>query len=75
MPGALVADEMGLGKTFTLVAVAMIGKLLTEKVVMGLLRSILLGNTLQQWVDMAQNNYPRIIGEERVWYPLQRQNS
>jgi len=35
MPGALVADEMGLGKTFTSVAVAMLCKLVTEKVVMG----------------------------------------
>jgi len=41
MPGALVADEMGLGKTFTSVAAAMICKLLTEKVVMGLPLSIL----------------------------------
>jgi len=41
MPGALVADEMGLGKTFTLVAAAMLCKLLTEKVVMGLPLSIL----------------------------------
>jgi len=32
MPGALVADEMGLGKTFTSVAVAMLCKLVTEKV-------------------------------------------
>jgi len=36
MPGAQVADEMGLGMTFTLVAVAMICRLLTEKVVMQL---------------------------------------
>jgi len=41
MPGALVADEMGLGKTFTLVAAAMLCKLVTEKVVMGLPLSIL----------------------------------
>jgi hypothetical protein len=47
MPGALVPDEMGLGKTFTSVAAAMICKLLTEKVVMGLPLLILWGNTLQ----------------------------
>jgi len=53
MPGALVADEMGLGKTFTSVAAAMICKLLTEKVVMGLPLSILWGNTLDEWVNMV----------------------
>jgi len=36
MPEALVADEMRLGNTFTSVAAAMISKLVTEKVVMGL---------------------------------------
>jgi len=41
MPGALVADEIGLRKTFTSVAAAMICKLLTEKVVMGLTLSSL----------------------------------
>jgi hypothetical protein len=41
MPVALAADEMGLGKTFTLVAVGMLCKLVTEKVVMGLPQSIL----------------------------------
>jgi len=48
MPGALVADEMGLGKTFTSVAAAMLCKLVTEKVVMGLPLSILWGNTLEE---------------------------
>jgi len=75
MPGALVADEMGLGKTFTLVAAAMICKLLTEKVVMGLPLSIVWGNTLDQWVNMVQNDIPGIIGEEREWYLLRRHNS
>jgi len=37
MPGALVADEMDLGNTLTLGAVAMICKLLTGKVAIGLL--------------------------------------
>jgi len=75
MPRALVADEMGLGKTFTLVAAAMICKLLTEKVVMGLPLSILWGNTLAEWVNMVQNDFPGIVGEEQEWYPLQRLNS
>jgi hypothetical protein len=64
MPGALVADEMGLGKTFTSVAAAMICRLLTEKVVMGLPLSILWRNTLAEWVNMVQNDSPGIISEE-----------
>jgi hypothetical protein len=48
MPGALVADEMGLEKTFTSVAAAMLCNWVTEKVVMGLPLSILLGNTLEE---------------------------
>jgi len=75
MPEALVADEMGLGKTFTSVAAAMLCKLLTENVVMGLPLSILWGNTLQEWVILADNDFPGIVGEEREWYPLQRLNS
>jgi len=75
MPEALVADGMGLGKTFTSVAAAMICKILTEKVVMGLPLSIVWGNTLAEWVDMVQNEYPGMIGEQRDWYPLQRYNS
>jgi hypothetical protein len=75
MPAALVADEMGLGMTFTSVAAAMICKLLTEKVVMGLPLSILWGNTNAEWVNMVQNDYPGIIGEEPEWYALRRHNS
>ena len=75
MPGALVADEMGLGKTFTPVAAAMICKLLTEKVVMGLPLSISWGNTLAEWVILADNDFPGIVGEQLEWYPLQRLNS
>jgi hypothetical protein len=75
MPGALVADEMGLGKTFTLVAAVMHSKLVTEKVVMGLPLSILWENTLKEWVHLIQNDFPRSIGDEREWYPLQRQSS
>jgi len=75
MPGALVADEMGLGKTFTSVAAAMLCKLVTEKVVMGLPLSILWGNILEEWVILAHNDFPGIVGEERKWYPLQRLNS
>ena len=66
---------MGLAKTFTSVAAAMICTLLTGKVVMGLVLSILWGNTHHEWVNMVQNNFPRIICEEREWYPLRRHNS
>ena len=75
MPGALVVDEIGLRKTFTSVAAAMICELLTEKVVMGLPLSILWGNTLEDWVNMAQNHFPRIIGKEWEWYLLWRKHS
>jgi hypothetical protein len=75
MPGALVSDEMGLGKTFTSVTAAMLCKLLTEKVVMGLPLSILWGNTLAVWVILADNDFPGIVGEKRESYPLQRMNS
>jgi len=75
MPGALVANEMGLGKTFTSVAAAMHCKLLTENVVMGLPLSIVRGNTPDEWVILADNDLPGIVGEEREWYPLQRLNS
>jgi len=75
MPGALVADEMGLGKTSTSVAAAMLCKLVTEKVVMGLPLSILWGNTVEEWVILAVNDFPGIVGEEREWYSLQRLNS
>jgi hypothetical protein len=75
MPGALVADEMGLGKNFTSVAAAMLCKLLTEKVVMGLPLSILWGNSLKEWVILVENDFPGIVGEEQKCYPLQRLNS
>jgi len=64
MPGVLVADEMGLGKTFTTVAAEMICKPLTEKVVIGLPVSILWGNSLDDWVNKAQNDFPWIISNE-----------
>jgi hypothetical protein len=67
MPGALVADEIRLGKTFTLVAAAMLCKFVTEKVVMGLPLTILSGNTLEEWVILADNDFPGIVGEEREW--------
>jgi len=75
IPGALVGDEMGNGKTFTSVAVAMLCKLVTQKVVMGLPLSILCGNTLAEWVILAHNDFPGIVGEEQEWYPLLRLNS
>jgi hypothetical protein len=74
MRRALAADEMGLGKTFTLVATAMICKLLNEKGAIGLLLSTLWGNTLAEWVIIVQNDFPGIIGKERDWYPHQRLN-
>jgi len=66
---------MGLGKTFTSVAAAMICKLVTEKAGMGLPLSIVWGNTLEEWVTLAHNHFPCIVGEERQWYPLQKWNS
>ena len=75
MPGTLVVDEMDLGKTFTSVAAAMPCTLVTEKVVMGLPLSIFLGNTLEESVNVVQNAFPGIIGDEREWYPLWKQNS
>ena len=71
MPGELMVDDMGLGKNFTSVAAAMLCKLVTEKVVMGLPLSILWGNTLEEWVILAVNDFAGIVGEEREWYPLQ----
>jgi len=56
MLGALVADEMGLSKSFTSVAAGTICKPLTEKVVMGLPLSIVWGNSLEELVNMAQND-------------------
>jgi len=75
MPEALVVNEMGLEKTFTSVAAAIIWKLLSEKVVMGLPLLMLWGNTLAERVNMVQNNIPGIIGDEQEWYPLRRHNS
>jgi len=69
IPKALVVDVMGLGKTFTSVGAPMISTLLTENVVMGLLLPILRGNTHAEWVNMVQNDVPRIIGNELEWYP------
>jgi hypothetical protein len=66
---------MGLGKTFTSVVVAMFCSLVTDKVVMGLLLSILWWNTLEEWVILAHNNFASIVGEEQEWYQLQRLNS
>ena len=66
---------MGLGKTSTWVAAAMLCKLVTEKVVMGLPLSTLWGNNLVEWVILAHNGIPGIVDEERESYPLQRLNS
>jgi len=53
----------------------MLCKLVTEKVLLGLPQSIRWGNTLDEWVILAYNNYPSIVGEQREWYPHQRLNS
>jgi len=74
MPGALVADETGLGKTFTSLAEAMISKLLTEEAVMGWPLLILWVNTLAEWVNMVQSDFPGIISEEWEWYAWRRHN-
>ena len=37
--------------------------------------SILWGNTLEEWVNLAQNDFPGIMGDEWKCYSLQRQNS
>jgi hypothetical protein len=71
MPGAKVAQEMGLGKTINLVAAAMLCKLETEKVVMWLPLSMLWEKTLEEWVILAHNNFPRIVGEKQKWYLFQ----
>ena len=53
----------------------MLCKLVTEKVVMWLPLSIVWGNTLEKWVNLAQNDFRGIIMDQREWYPLRRQNS
>ena len=75
MAAELVADEIDLGKTFTSVAAAMICKLLTEKVVLGVPMWIVWGNSHDKRVIMAPNDFPGIIGDERQRYPLGRWNS
>jgi len=75
MPEVLVIDKMGLRKTVAWVAVAMISRLDAKKVLMGLLLFIVWGITIDEWVNIAQNNIPRIIGEERKWYLLRRHHS
>jgi hypothetical protein len=42
---------------------------------MGLPLLILWGNTLEEWVDLVQHDFPAIIGNEWEWYPLWRLNS
>jgi hypothetical protein len=75
MAGVLVADEMGIGKMITVVALAIICQLLTEEGVVQVRLSILYCNTLDEWLNMAQDNCLGSIGEEREWYPVQRLNS
>jgi len=75
VPGVLVADGMNLGKTFTSVAAAIICTLLTEKVLGELLLTRLQGNTLEEWVKLAQNDYPGRISKEQEWNLLKWLNS
>jgi hypothetical protein len=42
---------------------------------MGLPLSILWGNTIEEWVILADNGFPGIVSEEREWYLLRRLNS
>jgi hypothetical protein len=65
MLGALVADERGTGKTVTSVAAAMICKLVTDIVLIGLPLSILCGSTLKEWVNLAQSDFQGNIGHEQ----------
>ena len=70
-----MVDEMGLGMTFTSVAVAIVCKLVTQIIVMGLPLSMLWRNTLEDWLMLAQNNFPGIVSENQEWYPLWGLNS
>jgi len=38
---------------------------------MGLPLSNLWGNTLEEWMILADNDFPGIVGQEREWHPLQ----
>ena len=75
MPEVLVADQIGLGKAFTLVAEATICKFSTKNVVVALPWSMLWGNTLDKWVDMAQNDYPWNVRNAWEQYLLQGMNA
>jgi len=74
MPVALVADEMGLGKKDISVPTGMIRALQTEKVVVGLLLTILEWYTFGKLVKMTQNNYYWISCEVQHWNLVQRLN-
>ena len=65
MSNALLADEIGLGKTHMSCAADMFCKLQTEKVVFDQPLSILWGQTLDEWINQAQNDYPAVPPEER----------
>jgi len=64
MPGVLVADAMDLQKMFNMQGVANICKSLTLKDVVALPLSFLCRNTVNEWVNMAQHDYPKTICEE-----------
>lgn len=75
MKEVLVANYMSLGMILTSVALAMICILLSEKVVVRLPETTLLGNILDEWLLISQYNCYPDIGKEPLWYPLQRLHS
>jgi hypothetical protein len=73
--GSLVGDEIGLRRSCTSDPSAIVCKLLTDDVGMGLRLLILWWNTLEAWVLLMCTNFPGIASEERKWEPLQRLNT
>ena len=63
---------MGLGNTCTSWAAAMICRLLSVMIDVGLLQSVLYMNTLDEWVKMAQSDCLRIIRKEQESFSLYR---
>lgn len=67
MVRAHVADEIALRVTTSLVTTAMRCIFLTGKIVVWLLLLIIWGNTVEDWVNMAQNDCLWLIGREQEW--------
>lgn len=70
-----MADAVCLGKMLTSVAVALLCKLLTDNNVMELPLSILWANTLEELMNIVQNDNSGINGDEHKRYLLLRLNS